>query len=151
MFKISLHQLNAVRFWEAFNQLETQPMKASVSMHINRIARCLQEEVKSARLTHNKVLTKYCKLDELGEVIHEINEANNVKEAAFLSDEAREEYNKEFISMLECEITMMPEQLSVKDLEEIKLSPEVLKMLSPIIKEFNEETIQTGLSVVEGN
>lgn len=121
MIKVTLNDiLNAT---EAFNNIMTQSVKGSIAFKIARLARELNKETETFNTERQKMLQEYCVKDENEQVKTDDN--GNVK---ILPDKIGE-FNKEFKALLDTEVEINADKLSIDTLDEFDLTPQQMIFL----------------------
>ena len=127
MIKVSLNDiLNAS---ETFNAIMQQSFKGSLAFKIARLARELSKEMETFNAERQKLLQKYCVKDENGELKTNDNGTVQVEPGKI------NEFNEEFSSLLETEVEINAEKLSMDSLDSFDITPQ--QMIS--IEKFFEE------------
>lgn len=127
MIKVSLNDiLNAS---ETFNAIMQQSFKGSLAFKIARLARELSKEMETFNTERQKLLQKYCVKDENGEL--KANDNGTVQ----VEPDKINEFNEEFSSLLETEVEINAEKLSMDSLDSFDITPQ--QMIS--IEKFFEE------------
>lgn len=127
MIKVSLNDiLNAS---ETFNAIMQQSFKGSLAFKIARLARELSKEMETFNAERQKLLQKYCVKDENGEL--KTNDNGTVQ----VEPDKINEFNEEFSSLLETEVEINAEKLSMDSLDSFDITPQ--QMIS--IEKFFEE------------
>lgn len=127
MIKVNLNDiLNAS---ETFNVIMQQSFKGSLAFKIARLARELSKEMETFNAERQKLLQKYCVKDENGEL--KTNENGTVQ----VEPDRINEFNEEFSSLLETEVEINAEKLSMDSLDSFDITPQ--QMIS--IEKFFEE------------
>ena len=121
MIKVTLNDiLNA---GEAFSNMMTQSVKGSTAFKIARLARELSKENETFNTERQKMLQEYCVKDENGQL--ETDDNDNVK---ILPDKIGE-FNKEFKALLDTEVEINADKLSIDTLDEFDLTPQQMIFL----------------------
>ena len=127
MIKVNLNDiLNAS---ETFNVIMQQSFKGSLAFKIARLARELSKEMETFNAERQKLLQKYCVKDENGEL--KTNDNGTVQ----VEPDKINEFNEEFSSLLETEVEINAEKLSMDSLDSFDITPQ--QMIS--IEKFFEE------------
>lgn len=127
MIKVNLNDiLNAS---ETFNTIMQQSFKGSLAFKIARLARELSKEMETFNAERQKLLQKYCVKDENGEL--KTNDNGTVQ----VEPDKINEFNEEFSSLLETEVEINAEKLSMDSLDSFDITPQ--QMIS--IEKFFEE------------
>ncbi len=127
MIKVNLNDiLNAS---ETFNAIMQQSFKGSLAFKIARLARELSKEMETFNAERQKLLQKYCMKDENGELKTSDNGTVQVE------PDKINEFNEEFSSLLETEVEINAEKLSIDSLDSFDITPQ--QMIS--IEKFFEE------------
>ena len=127
MIKVNLNDiLNAS---ETFNTIMQQSFKGSLAFKIARLARELSKEMETFNTERQKLLQKYCVKDENGEL--KTNDNGTVQ----VEPDKINEFNEEFSSLLETEVEINAEKLSMDSLDSFDITPQ--QMIS--IEKFFEE------------
>lgn len=127
MIKVNLNDiLNAS---ETFNAIMQQSFKGSLAFKIARLARELSKEMETFNAERQKLLQKYCVKDENGEL--KTNDNGTVQ----VEPDKINEFNEEFSSLLETEVEINAEKLSMDSLDSFDITPQ--QMIS--IEKFFEE------------
>ena len=95
-----------------------QPFKGSLAFKIARLARELEKEMQTFNDERMKIIRKYGKKDENGELV--VGEDGNV---SFESDKI-DELNSEFNSLLETELEINADKLPMDSIDEFELTPQ---------------------------
>lgn len=127
MIKVNLNDiLNAS---DTFNAIMQQSFKGSLAFKIARLARELSKEMETFNAERQKLLQKYCIKDENGEL--KTNDNGTVQ----VEPDKINEFNEEFSSLLETEVEINAEKLSMDSLDSFDITPQ--QMIS--IEKFFEE------------
>ena len=127
MIKVNLNDiLNAS---DTFNAIMQQSFKGSLAFKIARLARELSKEMETFNAERQKLLQKYCIKDENGEL--KTNDNGTVQ----VEPNKINEFNEEFSSLLETEVEINAEKLSMDSLDSFDITPQ--QMIS--IEKFFEE------------
>jgi hypothetical protein len=127
MIKVNLNDiLNASG---TFNAIMQQSFKGSLAFKIARLARELSKEMETFNAERQKLLQKYCMKDENGEL--KTNDNGTVQ----VEPDKINEFNEEFSSLLETEVEINAEKLSMDSLDSFDITPQ--QMIS--IEKFFEE------------
>ena len=127
MIKVNLNDiLNAS---DTFNAIMQQSFKGSLAFMIARLARELSKEMETFNAERQKLLQKYCVKDENGEL--KTNDNGTVQ----VEPDKINEFNEEFSSLLETEVEINAEKLSMDSLDSFDITPQ--QMIS--IEKFFEE------------
>lgn len=116
MIKIVLGDI--VNSTEIFNKIMQQSFKGSLAFKIARLARELEKEMQTFNDERMKIIRKYGKKDENGELI--INNDGNIE---FENDKINE-INSEFNSLLETELEINADKLPIDSIDEFELTPQ---------------------------
>lgn len=116
MIKVKLNDV--VNATEAFNKIMQQPVKGSLAFRIARLARELNKEMQTFNEERQKILQKYAKRDENGELI--TLENGNV---TFDNDKLAE-VNTEFDSLLNTELEINAEKIPMNEIDSFELTPQ---------------------------
>ena len=127
MIKVNLNDiLNAS---DTFNAIMQQSFKGSLAFKIARLAHELSKEMETFNAERQKLLQKYCVKDENGEL--KTNDNGTVQ----VEPDKINEFNEEFSSLLETEVEINAEKLSMDSLDSFDITPQ--QMIS--IEKFFEE------------
>ena len=127
MIKVNLNDiLNAS---DTFNAIMQQSFKGSLAFKIARLARELSREMETFNAERQKLLQKYCVKNENGEL--KTNDNGTVQ----VEPDKVNEFNEEFSSLLETEVEINAEKLSMDSLDSFDITPQ--QMIS--IEKFFEE------------
>ena len=127
MIKVNLNDILDAS--ETFNTIMQQSFKGSLAFKIARLARELDKEMKTFNEERQKLLQRYCVKDENGELKTDDNGMVRVE-----SDKIND-FNEEFSSLLETEVEINAEKLSMDSLDSFDITPQ--QMIS--IEKFFEE------------
>jgi len=116
MIKIKLNDV--VNTTETFNKIMQQSFKGSLAFKIARLARELEKEMQTFNSERMKIIRKYGKKDENGELI--VNNDGNIE---FENDKINE-INSEFNSLLETELEINADKLPMDSIDEFELTPQ---------------------------
>jgi hypothetical protein len=116
LIKVSLNDV--VNSTQTFNKLMQQPFKGSLAFKIARLARELEKEMQTFNDERMKIIRKYGKKDENGELI--VGEDGNV---SFENDKIND-LNSEFNSLLETELEINADKLPMDSIDEFELTPQ---------------------------
>ena len=116
MIKIVLGDI--VNSTEIFNKIMQQPFKGSLAFKIARLVRELEKEMQTFNDERMKIIRKYGKKDENGELI--VNNDGNIE---FENDKINE-INYEFNSLLETELEINADKLPIDSIDEFELTPQ---------------------------
>ena len=116
MIKIKLNDVvNAI---ETFNKIMQQSFKGSLAFKIARLARELDTEMKTFNEERQKIIQKYVKKDENGELIVDDNGNVNFDKNSLI------EINQEFNSLLETELEINADKLPMDSIDEFEITPQ---------------------------
>jgi len=116
MIKIKLNDVvNAI---ETFNKIMQQSFKGSLAFKIARLARELDTEMKTFNEERQKIIQKYGKKDENGELIVDDNGNVNFDKNSLI------EINQEFNSLLETELEINADKLPMDSIDEFEITPQ---------------------------
>ena len=127
MIKVNLNDI--INASETFNVIMQQSFKGSLAFKIARLARELSKEMETFNAERQKLLQKYCVKDENGEL--KTNDNGTVQ----VEPDKISEFNEEFSSLLETEVEINAEKLSMDSLDSFDITPQ--QMIS--IEKFFEE------------
>ena len=127
MIKIKLNDV--VNATDAFNNIMQQSIKGSSAFKVARLARELDKEMETFNSERQKIIQKYGKKDENGQLI--LNDNNQVS----FDPEDIDTINNELNSLLETELEINADKIPATALEEFKITPK--EMIG--IEKFFEE------------
>jgi hypothetical protein len=116
MIKIILNDV--VNATGTFNKIMQQSFKGSLAFKIARLARELDKEMQTFNEERQKIIQKYAKKDENGELITDEN--GNV---TFDTDKVQE-VNEEFNSLLSTELEVNADKLPMDCMDSFELTPQ---------------------------
>ena len=116
MIKIILNDV--VNATGTFNKIMQQSFKGSLAFKIARLARELDKEMQTFNEERQKIIQKYAKKDENGELITDEN--GNV---TFDTDKVQE-VNEEFNSLLSTELEVNADKLPMDYMDSFELTPQ---------------------------
>jgi len=116
LIKVSLNDV--VNSSQTFNKLMQQSFKGSLAFKIARLVRELEKEMQTFNDERMKIIRKYGKKDENGELI--VGEDGNV---SFENDKIND-LNNEFNSLLETELEINADKLPMDSIDEFELTPQ---------------------------
>lgn len=116
MIKIILNDV--VNATGTFNKIMQQSFKGSLAFKIARLARELDKEMQTFNEERQKIIQKYAKKDENGELITDEN--GNV---TFDTDKVQE-VNEEFNSLLGTELEVNADKLPMECMDSFELTPQ---------------------------
>lgn len=127
MIKVKiLDLLNSV---EILRKLSQQDFKAKTAWQIVRLLKAAENEIQGFSEARMNLITKYAEKDENGALIKDDND--NVK----LVPETMEAFSAEVNELLESEIEINANKLSIEQLENADFTPSEMAMLEPFIEE----------------
>jgi hypothetical protein len=127
MIEVTLNEvLNSIG---AFRSLSEQKIPAKVAFQIARLIRELDKENKTFDESRVKALQEYSERDENGEI--KTSPEGNV----VLRQDKIEEYNNKIQELLDTQIQINAEKISLSLLENLELSPVKMLNLEPFISE----------------
>jgi hypothetical protein len=127
MIEVTLNEvLNSIG---AFRSLSEQKIPAKVAFQIARLIRELDKENKTFDESRVKALQEYSERDENGEI--KTSPEGNV----VLRQDKIEEYNNKIQELLDTQIQVNAEKISLSLLENLELSPVEMLNLEPFISE----------------
>ena len=127
MIKVNLNDILDAS--ETFNTIMQQSFKGSLAFKIARLARELDKEMKTFNEERQKLLQRYCVKDENDELKTDDNGMVRVE------PDKTNDFNEEFSSLLETEVEINAEKLSMDSLDSFDITPQ--QMIS--IEKFFEE------------
>jgi len=127
MIKIKLNDV--VNSTETFNKIMQQSFKGSLAFKIARLARELDTEMKTFNEERQKIIQKYGKKDENGELI--IDENGNIS----FDKTNLNEINQEFNSLLETELEINADKLPMDSMDNFEITPQEMLGIEVFFKE----------------
>jgi len=116
MIKVSLNNiLNSISIFQSIMQ---QPCKGSIAFKIARLARELNKEIDTFDREKEKILKKFCELNENGELM--IEENGNVK----VLPEKIKDFNEEFAVLLNTEIEINADKIPHEAMDSFEITPQ---------------------------
>ena len=114
---------------ESFKQLTEKSLNAVTAYKITKLMRALENEYQIFEQTRNEIIQKYSEKTDDGQI-----KINNAGEVVFLAAE-RDKALREISNLLETSTSLNASKISLKDLEEIKLTPSQMNNLYSFIEE----------------
>lgn len=130
MLKIKLGELKGIL--EALQVLIEKEISIKVSYKISKMVRKVAEEYELFEQSRQKLLQKYGRKDEKGQLI---------SENGIVILEKPEEFNEEFNSLYNTDIEFDIEPLKLESLGDITLSPKILLVLDKLITDESMEVL----------
>lgn len=115
LIKVSLSDV--VNSSETFSKLMQQSFKGSLAFKIARLARELDKEMQTFNNEKMKIITKYGKKDENGQLA--IDDNGNVR----FDQNQINELNEEFNSLMDTELEINADELPMDSIDEFELTP----------------------------
>ena len=129
MIEIKAGELKGI--YEVLNSLRSQLLPANQAYRIARIGRELDNEVNLYETQRAEIIKKYCDKDENGEPAVDENGNITIKQ----ENENFEKVVKELTKIANEHISINVEPLDLKELSEVKLTPEQMNIIIALIKE----------------
>ena len=129
MIEIKAGELRGI--YEVLNSLRSQLLPANQAYRIARIGRELDNEVNLYEAQRAEIIKKYCDKDENGEPAVDENGNITIKQES----ENFEKVVKELTKIANEHISINVEPLNLKELGEVKLTPEQMNIIIALIKE----------------
>lgn len=127
MIKLKLNELlNAT---DALQTLSKKSLQARPAFQVVRLLKAADKEIQEFNEIRVKVVNQYGDKDENGELITDENGNCHI------APEHINEFNKELNDLLNTEIEINANMLSLGDLEELEFTPSDLALLEPFIEE----------------
>lgn len=127
MIKLKLNELlNAT---DALQTLSKKSLQARPAFQVVRLLKAADKEIQEFNDIRVKVVNQYGDKDENGELITDENGNCHI------APEHINEFNKELNDLLNTEIEINANMLSLGDLEELEFTPSDLALLEPFIEE----------------
>lgn len=127
MIKLKLNELlNAT---DALQTLSKKSLQARPAFQVVRLLKAADKEIQEFNDVRVKVVNQYGDKDENGELITDENGNCHI------APEHINEFNKELNDLLNTEIEINANMLSLGDLEELEFTPSDLALLEPFIEE----------------
>ena len=127
MIKLKLNELlNAT---DALQTLSKKSLQARPAFQVVRLLKAADKEIQEFNDIRVKVVNQYGDKDENGELITDENGNCHI------APEHINEFNKELNDLLNTEIEINANALSLEDLEELEFTPSDLALLEPFIEE----------------
>ena len=127
MIKLKLNELlNAT---DALQTLSKKSLQARPAFQVVRLLKAADKEIQEFNDIRVKVVNQYGDKDENGELITDENGNCHI------APEHINEFNKELNDLLNTEIEINANMLSLSDLEELEFTPSDLALLEPFIEE----------------
>lgn len=114
---------------ESFKQLTEKSLNAVTAYKITKLMRALESEYQIFEQTRNEIIQKYSEKTDDGQI-----KINNAGEVVFIAAE-RDKALQEISNLLETSTSLNASKISLKDLEEIKLTPSQMNNLYSFIEE----------------
>lgn len=108
--------------------ISAKPVKAKAAYAISKILSKVQKENDRYQEARTTLINKYCKKDEAGNLI-----VDDEKNAAFLSDEAQQEFAKEIIELQQVDVAVST--INLNDIEAYEIKPMDMMQIQDIITE----------------
>ena len=127
MIKLKLNELlNAT---DALQTLSKKSLQARPAFQVVRLLKAADKEIQEFNDIRVKVVNQYGDKDENGELITDENGNCHI------APEHINEFNKELNDLLNTEIEINANMLSLEDLEKLEFTPSDLALLEPFIEE----------------
>jgi hypothetical protein len=126
MIKIKLGEI--INIIESLNNILIKEIPIKTAYMLSKLAQKIEPELKNFQNSNNKLIEKYGQRDENNEII------NNNGIVPIILDK-KEDYKKEIEELLNIEIDIDFEPMSIKSLGDIKIAPKDLFVLDRFIKE----------------
>lgn len=148
--KLTYEELNNDQLVGALTRLSRQEFRnVKVAWNIQRIMRQMEKEVKEGREIFIKLLKENCEVDENGELIQRrtpdvlkedgtVEPGRPIPGSFIVKDEA--EFNRKNAEFMKIEVEIHSYYIKLSDLEaeKIKISPQDLLSLAPLINDLEE-------------
>jgi hypothetical protein len=133
MIKFTFKELNSMVFNNALDELVKQPTLANfkATYNVARIKRQLSNEMQTAKELYIKLSNDYHAKDEKGEFIP--TEIPNPHSPFKIVEGKEEEFSQKMEDFLSTEVTLESYPVTEADLVNVKLSPQQLMALEPIL------------------
>jgi len=131
--KIQLGQIGSII--AALNNVGNLDLPVKISYWFARTAKELQREAEPFEEQRLALLKKYAKLNEEGNLAFVENKATKQREAEFASPENREAFEEKFEELVQEEVEIKMDPLSIETLGDIDIKPAVMVGLLPLLKE----------------
>ena len=129
MIEIKAGELRGI--YEVLNSLRSQLLPANQAYRIARIGRELDNEVNLYEAQRAEIIKKYCDKDENGNPIVDENGNITIKQ----ENENFKKVVKELTKIANEHISINVEPLNLKELSEVKLTPEQMNIIIALIKD----------------
>lgn len=114
------------------NEIMEQPFHGALAFKISRIIRELRKEVESFNTERDKIIRVFSEKDENGKPV--LLENGNIK----IRPDLVKECNDEFEKLLGTSIEINAEKLTLKDMDEIEITPKKMESILVLVKGYEE-------------
>jgi len=126
MIKVTLNDI--ITNNNLFREIHSKPMPARTAFKVARLIRELDKENEMFDKQRIDIVTRYAKRDENGDMIEENNQV-------LIDDDKMKQFQDEFNALLDTEVEVNAEKLSIDDLGDIELTPKQIMNLEKFINE----------------
>ena len=117
---------------ETLQSLSQKSLKAKLAFSVAKLLKGAEAEIQQFNDTRMKIITKYGEKDENGEL--KTDEKGNCK----IAQETVNEFSSELTELLQTEVEINANKLSMNDLENIEFTPNEMVLLEPFM-DMDEE------------
>lgn len=125
MIKVTIADL--LNSTETLQKLSQKDFKAKLAWSIARLLKSAEAEIQSFNETRMNLIKKYGEKDENGELITDDNGNCKIPNANMV------EFNEELKDMLDAEVEINANKLSIDLLEDIEFTPSDMAVLEPFV------------------
>ena len=136
--KLTYEHFRTPGFHQALAKLMNAPLPTKAAYSLAKVDRKIRKEMEIAQELFEKIVNKYAKKDEKGEIEPLPDQPGTFQ----IPKENQEAYKKELDEMHANTIEVDVRQVSLKDLERAQLSARDMSLLDPIITEI--EIVEAG-------
>lgn len=126
MIQVNLNDI--INASETFSKIMRQTLSGALAFKIARLARELNKEVETFNSERQKILDRFCEKDENG------NFAQTEDGMIKIIPEKISDFNNEFQTLLDTEVEINAEKIPLKDIDEIKISPQEMLNIDKFIE-----------------
>ncbi len=120
----------------AFNTIMNQTMTAKIAFKLSKVFKKVQDELKTFEETREKLFEKYCEMEDGQLVTETIGEGEDaIKKYIFKSDKDEKAFEDEHKELMETEVSIKVQKITLSDIKQTKPSPAMLAALSWLVTE----------------
>ena len=126
---INIQLKDIIEGTDVLRKLAGKSLRGKTAFQISKLLKRLEDELTFFNTTRVEIIKKYSETDENGELVQDEN--GNVK----LKEDKLNEFNAEITELLNTEVEINCEKISLAAIEDLDFTPAEMTLLMPLIEE----------------